>query len=65
MPSRPRRVLPQLHRITVLALLSVRDQLAGTSGYDSFNLFGFDFMLDDAYRASLLEISSGSGCCPR
>ena len=29
---------------------SVREQLEGARGYDSFNLFGFDFMLDDAYK---------------
>ena len=51
-------ILPQIHRTCVHAFLAVRDTLEGTSGYGAFNLFGFDFMVDDAFKVSLLEINS-------
>ena len=53
-------ILPQLKRITVEALLAAKEQMcvSETSHFTCAQLFGFDFMIDDAMKASLIEINS-------
>ena len=56
--SMARHILPQIHRICAHSFLAVRDSMEGTRGYHAFNLFGFDFMVDEDFRVSLIEINS-------
>jgi tubulin--tyrosine ligase len=53
-------VVPQFHRIVALTMFAARDQMEGVPGqsFGSFNLFGYDFMLDEDARVHLLEINS-------
>ena len=53
-------VMPQIHRIVALTMHAARDQMEGVPGqsFGSFNLFGYDFMLDDNACVHLLEINS-------
>ena len=51
-------LLPQLQRVVVDTLTSVRASMQGTGEYDSFQLFGYDFMVDDKFEVKLLEINA-------
>ena len=55
-----RDVMPQIHRIVALTLHAARNQMEGVAGqsFGSFNLFGYDFMLDEKMNVTLLEINS-------
>ena len=55
-----RDVMPQIHRIVALTLHAARNQMEGVAGqsFGSFNLFGYDFMLDERFVVTLLEINS-------
>ena len=53
-------LVPQMHRIAALTLYAARNMMKGVEGasFGSFNLFGYDFMVDEALRVSLLEVNS-------
>eukprot|EP01064_Diplonema_japonicum_P005223 TRINITY_DN13519_c0_g3_i1.p1 TRINITY_DN13519_c0_g3~~TRINITY_DN13519_c0_g3_i1.p1 ORF type:complete len:377 (+),score=76.91 TRINITY_DN13519_c0_g3_i1:62-1192(+) len=52
-------VLPQVREIILTTLDSVRELLSvdGTSQYLPFQLFGYDFLVDSAFKVWLLEIN--------
>jgi len=50
-------ILPQIKTISTECLLSVHDRLRLQSDYLAFQLFGFDFMIDESFRVWLLEIN--------
>eukprot|EP00057_Strongylocentrotus_purpuratus_P032514 XP_787911.3 PREDICTED: tubulin--tyrosine ligase-like [Strongylocentrotus purpuratus] len=60
------KILPQIRHIVRTCCLSVKEELstAGLS-YHSFQLYGFDFMLDTDLRVWLLEINSAPACAQR
>lgn len=47
-----RDIMPQIRELTVLCFEAARDflQLPRDSPYQSFNLFGFDFMIDADFK---------------
>jgi len=53
-------ILPQVEYVCVQTLLAGREsmELPPSATYSSFNLFGFDFMIDQSYRVWLLEVNS-------
>eukprot|EP00931_Biecheleriopsis_adriatica_P048095 TRINITY_DN2777_c0_g1_i2.p1 TRINITY_DN2777_c0_g1~~TRINITY_DN2777_c0_g1_i2.p1 ORF type:complete len:1128 (+),score=264.36 TRINITY_DN2777_c0_g1_i2:54-3437(+) len=53
-------LLPQLSRIVVEALRSAEGSL--TPRKESFELFGFDLMVDEAFKLWLLEVNLSPGC---
>ena len=66
--ARLREVLvPQMHRIAAMTLMSAKDQMCNAPGaaFASFNLFGFDFMVDDSLRVQLIEINSSPAVADR
>uniref|UniRef100_A0A7S1JDB9 Tubulin--tyrosine ligase n=1 Tax=Eutreptiella gymnastica TaxID=73025 RepID=A0A7S1JDB9_9EUGL len=50
-------IYPQIRRHVRDSLLSVQDHLALSPDYRAFQLFGFDFMIDDSFKVWLLEIN--------
>ena len=67
-PARLREVIvPQLHRIVAMTLMSAKDQMCNAPGaaFASFNLFGFDFMVNDSCRVQLIEINSSPAVADR
>jgi tubulin--tyrosine ligase len=55
-----RDILPQINDIVVHTLLAGKEQLKldETASYSSFNLFGYDFMVDTDYNVTLIEVNS-------
>jgi tubulin--tyrosine ligase len=55
-----RDILPQINEIVVHTLLAGKDQLFldDSASYSSFNLFGYDFMVDTDYNVTLIEVNS-------
>ena len=53
-------LLPQLKHVVAETFRAVKEVLAPTSStrYESFQLFGFDFMLDDQFHLWLLEVNA-------
>ena len=60
-------IMPQLKRIVAMTLHAARSQIENLPGasYASFNLFGFDFMIDDVMKVHLLEINSSPAVADR
>ena len=58
--SLERDILPQIHRIVALTMHAARGRMesAEGSGWGSFQLFGYDFMVDEHMVVHLLEINS-------
>eukprot|EP00927_Polykrikos_kofoidii_P060776 TRINITY_DN55693_c0_g1_i1.p1 TRINITY_DN55693_c0_g1~~TRINITY_DN55693_c0_g1_i1.p1 ORF type:complete len:461 (+),score=85.76 TRINITY_DN55693_c0_g1_i1:89-1384(+) len=53
-------ILPQIEKQVLFSLMAVRDQLqvSELASYSCFNLFGYDFMLDDSFGVHLVEVNS-------
>ena len=53
-------LVPQMHRIVALTLFASRTIMEGAPGasFGSFNLFGYDFMVDEELQVQLLEVNS-------
>jgi hypothetical protein len=53
-------ILPQIRTCVVHTLLAGRDFMenAETVPYQSFHLFGFDLMVDESFKVSLIEVNS-------
>ena len=68
-PSAPKTfqnyVMPQMKKIVVACLLSVKGRVEDPAAYGSdaacFQLFGFDFILDENLRLVLLEVNGAPG----
>ncbi|XP_033626314.1 tubulin--tyrosine ligase-like [Asterias rubens] len=59
-------ILPQIHRIIRECLTAIKEEI-NTDGleYDSFQLFGFDFMLSRDFKVWLLEVNRAPACASR
>ncbi|ESL09188.1 hypothetical protein TRSC58_03095 [Trypanosoma rangeli SC58] len=67
-PSLANTILPQVYHIAVETLLAARKVIpAGRSPYMTpcFQLFGYDFLIDERLRAWLLEINGAPGVADR
>ena len=51
-------LLPQLRHVVRETLMSVRPRMESSGDYHSFQLFGYDLMLDSAFHVRLLEINA-------
>ena len=53
-------IYPQIQDIVRHSLLAVKDQMenSATATFESFHLFGYDIMVSDDFRATLIEINS-------
>ena len=51
-------IMPQITAIICHVFKAGRDMMSSSEDYDSFMLFGFDFMLDSSYKVWLLEVNS-------
>lgn len=54
------RMIPQLHHIVLEVLRSVKEDLVPRA--ESFEVFGFDVMIDEDLRMWLLEVNLSPGC---
>ena len=50
------KIQPQMKKIVIKSLQSVQDMME--SRKNSFELFGYDFLIDDTYKPWLIEINS-------
>jgi tubulin--tyrosine ligase len=60
-------VLPQMHEIVRRCFGAIKPRLLvtyETAAIDAFQIFGFDFMLDEAMRVWLLEVNGAPGVAP-
>ncbi|RNF10972.1 tubulin---tyrosine ligase [Trypanosoma rangeli] len=67
-PSLENTILPQIYHIAVETLLAARKSIpTGRSPYMTpcFQLFGYDFLIDERLRAWLLEINGAPGVADR
>ncbi|XP_015774876.1 PREDICTED: tubulin--tyrosine ligase-like [Acropora digitifera] len=56
-------ILPQMNTIVKKCLLGLKEELTTEGlGYDSFQLFGFDFMVDAKFHVWLLEVNGAPAC---
>ncbi|KAK2550820.1 Tubulin--tyrosine ligase [Acropora cervicornis] len=56
-------ILPQINTIVKKCLLGLKEELTTEGlGYDSFQLFGFDFMVDAKFHVWLLEVNGAPAC---
>ncbi|XP_071962203.1 tubulin--tyrosine ligase-like [Antedon mediterranea] len=59
-------ILPQIRHITKHCLLACKDNLdTHDLPYHSFQLFGFDFILDDTLRVWLMEVNGAPACAKK
>ena len=57
------KILPQIQFIIVHCLMAVKEELATDgSPYQSFQLFGFDFIVDATFKVLLMEINGAPAC---
>jgi|EP00505_MAST-04D_sp_SCG-Rhode-Island_P002434 tubulin---tyrosine ligase len=54
------KIIPQIQAIVAFTVEAARDQMENLpyGPYKSFNVFGYDFMVDDALKVHLIEINS-------
>lgn len=56
-------ILPQINTIVKKCLLGLKEELTTEGlGYYSFQLFGFDFMIDAQFHVWLLEVNGAPAC---
>ncbi|KAL9954907.1 hypothetical protein ACROYT_G042493 [Oculina patagonica] len=56
-------ILPQINSIVKKCLLGLKEELTTEGlGYHSFQLFGFDFMVDSQFHVWLLEVNGAPAC---
>lgn len=56
-------ILPQINSIVKKCLLGLKEELTTEGlGYHSFQLFGFDFMIDAQFHVWLLEVNGAPAC---
>lgn len=56
-------ILPQINSIVKKCLLGLKEELTTEGlGYHSFQLFGFDFMIDAHFHVWLLEVNGAPAC---
>lgn len=56
-------LLPQINSIVKKCLLGLKEELTTEGlGYQSFQLFGFDFMVDTQFHVWLLEVNGAPAC---
>ena len=50
--------IPRIHDIIIDTFLSVRTQMNPHKRKDAFELFGFDFLIDEDFRIWLIEVNT-------
>lgn len=50
--------MPRISEIVIYSMLSVRNSLNGNERKHSFELFGFDFFIDEEFKTWLIEINT-------
>ncbi|XP_038074815.1 tubulin--tyrosine ligase-like [Patiria miniata] len=59
-------ILPQIHHIIRQCLTAIKEEVTTEGlGYQSFQLFGFDFMLDTDFKVWLIEVNGAPACAKR
>eukprot|EP00602_Paraphysomonas_sp_CaronLab_P006422 CAMPEP_0185031258 /NCGR_PEP_ID=MMETSP1103-20130426/18640_1 /TAXON_ID=36769 /ORGANISM="Paraphysomonas bandaiensis, Strain Caron Lab Isolate" /LENGTH=328 /DNA_ID=CAMNT_0027566729 /DNA_START=401 /DNA_END=1387 /DNA_ORIENTATION=- len=51
-------ILPQILRQTTISIRATRDRLSQSDIRKSFELLGYDYMVDSEYRSTLIEVNS-------
>lgn len=50
------KIVPQIHQAIINSMLTAQDQVEQRK--NTIEMFGYDFMIDDAYNVWLIEINS-------
>ncbi|XP_076098476.1 tubulin--tyrosine ligase-like [Mytilus galloprovincialis] len=59
-------IIPQIKEIIKKVLLMIKDRISTNMlGYGSFQLFGFDFLLDSQLQVHLIEINGAPACAQK
>ncbi|XP_072047171.1 tubulin--tyrosine ligase-like [Amphiura filiformis] len=60
------KILPQIRMIVKECLLAIKEDInTDHLSYQSFQVFGFDFMIDAAFKVWLIEINGAPACAKR
>ena len=65
--SMERDIVPQFKAITTDCFLATYEKLNPSKILNTFEIFGLDFMLDDSFKVSLIEVNTNPClelCCP-
>ena len=53
-----KHILPRIHDLIIDSVISQKDELNKQNWPNAFELFGFDFLIDEDFRTWILEVNT-------